>query len=171
MYVTDLSETEYALFYSNYIKLAGEEDLISGLSTSFRDALLFFKSIPEHKLDYRYQEGKWTIKDILQHLIDSERIFAYRALRFSRQDQTSLPGFEENDYVVHANANHRDWEDLLKEYQSVRETTLCLFKSMSREMLMLNGVASNSNVSVRAIGFMTIGHEKHHCQVIKSRYL
>src|SRR5690554_3205723 len=171
MYVTDLFETEYTEFYVNYIKLAGEKDLISGLISSFKDTLSFFESIPKDKLEYSYQEGKWTVKDILQHIIDTERIFAYRALRFARQDQTVLPGFEENQYAIRAHANRRTKEELLEEYQTVRQATICLFKSFSKEMFMQIGEASGANMSVRAVGFVTIGHEKHHCRVIKSRYL
>jgi uncharacterized damage-inducible protein DinB len=171
MYIIDLSETEYAEFYANYIKLAGAKDLISGITSSFENTLSFLKSIPEEKLEYSYQEGKWTIKDVIQHIIDTERIFAYRALRFARKDKTPLPAFDENSYALKANGVKRTREDLLNEYQAVREATLLLFKSMDKEMLMQIGIASNVNMSVRAIGFVTIGHEKHHCQVIKSRYL
>lgn len=171
MYVSDLFVTEYSQFYANYIKLAGTKDLISGIAASFGDTLSFFESIPDNKFEFSYQEGKWTIKDVIQHVIDTERIFAYRALRFARNDQTSLPGFEENKYALEAKATNRDKIDLLREYQLVREATLLLFKSMDNEMLMMRGEASQANMSVRAIGFVTIGHEKHHCQVIKSRYL
>ncbi|EMQ95102.1 hypothetical protein D778_00099 [Xanthomarina gelatinilytica] len=171
LYVTDLPETEYVQFYANYIKLAGKKDLISGLTASFKETLSFFESIPNDKLEYRYQDGKWTVKDILQHIIDTERIFAYRALRFARQDETVLPGFEENQYAVTAHANKRTKEDLLEEYQTVRQATICLFKSFCKDMFLQIGKASGANMSVRAVGFVTIGHEKHHCQVIKSRYL
>jgi uncharacterized damage-inducible protein DinB len=171
MYVSDLSETEYANFYANYIKLAGTKDLISGITSSLEDTLSFLKSIPEEKLEFSYQEGKWTIKDVIQHMIDTERIFAYRALRFARKDKTPLQGFEENNFALEAKASNRSRKDLLNEYQAVREATLLLFKSMDREMLMQIGVASQVNMSVRAIGFVTIGHEKHHCEIIKSRYL
>ncbi|TYA58927.1 DinB family protein [Formosa maritima] len=164
-------ESEYADYYANYIKKAGNQDIISGLESSLNNTMSFFKSIPEEKLEFRYEIGKWTIKDIIQHLIDAERVFAYRALRFARKDNTPLPGFEENDYTIAANANKRSREELLKEYQAVRESTIMLFKNFDEDTLKLVGIASNSNMSVRAIGFVIIGHETHHCDVIKSRYL
>lgn len=171
MKASQLSKNEYAQYYSNYINKAGEEMLVSGLESSLSSTLAFFNTIPENKLEYRYDAGKWTVKDIIQHLIDAERVFAYRALRFARQDKTSLPGFEENTYTDMANANKRSRAELLKEYQLVRESTIMLFKSFNEDALKLVGVASNSNMSVRAIGFVIIGHEKHHCEVITSRYL
>ncbi|GGG48572.1 DinB family protein [Bizionia arctica] len=171
MYVNDLLEKEYGEFYANYVKLAGSKDLISGIASSLQETLTFLKSIPDDKLEYRYQEAKWTIKDVIQHMIDTERIFAYRALRFARRDTVSLAGFEENAYASVANANDRTRKDLFKEYQLVRESTLMLFKGMDVDMLMQIGEASGVNMSVRAIGFVTIGHEKHHCQIIESRYL
>lgn len=171
MKASQLIDIEYAHFYANYIKKSGNEDLVSGLESSLNNTITFFKSIPENKLEYSYDVGKWTIKDIIQHLIDAERVFAYRALRFARQDKTPLPGFEENNYTLAANANERSREELIKEYQIVRESTLMMFNSFNDDTLKLIGIASNSNMSVRAIGFVIIGHEKHHCEVIKSRYL
>jgi hypothetical protein len=171
MKASQLSDTEYASFYANYILKSGDEPLLSGLESGLNKTLDFFRAIAEDKLEYRYEVGKWTIKDILQHLIDAERVFAYRALRFARKDNTPLPGFEENSYTIAANANNRSREDLLKEYQLVRESTLMLFKSFNQDMLKLLGSASDSDMSVRAIGFVITGHEKHHCEVIKSRYL
>jgi hypothetical protein len=123
------------------------------------------------KFDFRYAEGKWTIKDIIQHLIDAERVFSYRAMRISRNDKTPLPGFEENDYVENTNANGRSIQDLLTELSAVRQSTLLLFKSFSEEQFGRIGVASNADVSVRAIGFIIIGHQKHHQKVFQERYL
>ena len=171
MKVSQLSASEYANYYSNYIKKAGSEELISGLDSSLSSVIAFFKAIPKDKLEYRYETGKWSVKDIIQHLIDTERVFAYRALRFAREDKTALPGFKQNAYGVKANANKKSGEELLKEYQLVRESTIMLFKSFNEETLKIIGVASGSDMSVRAIGFVIIGHEKHHCQVIKERYL
>jgi len=171
MKVAQLMDTEYANFYADYIKMAEAEELKTGLRSSLYSVIDFFKAIPEEKLEYRYEIGKWSVKDIIQHLIDAERVFAYRALRFARQDKTPLPGFNENDYAINANANKKSREELLKEYQIVRESTILLFKSFNEETLKLIGTASNSKMSIRAIGFVIIGHEKHHCQVIKARYL
>lgn len=131
----------------------------------------FFRSIPPEKENYRYAEGKWTPKDILLHLIDAERIFAYRALRIARNDKTALPGFEENDYVIEANAEERSMESLLEEYFDVRKATISLFLSFSADALKRLGEASGFSVSVRAIGYIILGHEKHHANVIIERYL
>ena len=122
-------------------------------------------------MNYKYAEDKWTIKDMLLHIIDAERVFAYRALRFARADKTNLPGFEHDDYVVVANANGRIKASLLNEYNAQRESTIQLFSNFKDEMLMQIGVASGNPMSVRALGFVTAGHETHHCNIIKERYL
>ena len=123
------------------------------------------------KFDYRYAEGKWTIKDIIQHIIDAERIFSYRALRFARNDKAELPGFEENEYVEEANGNQRSIMELLTELSSVRHATLLLFKSFNEEQVCRVGIASNNPMSVRAIGFVIIGHQNHHQKIFEERYL
>ena len=130
-----------------------------------------YLSISFFKHEFRYAEGKWTIKDIILHLIDAERIFAYRALRIARNDKTALPGFEENDYVISANANEREFESLLKEYIIVREATISLFENLSETDLLKPGTASNASVSVRGIGYCILGHELHHKNIIIERYL
>lgn len=169
---SQLQPTEYASFYANYIAQVSEEyTLVEELEISLHRFIKFVQDIPMDKFDYRYAEGKWTIKDIIQHLIDAERIFAYRALRFARNDKTNLPGFEENDYVDEANANARSIMDLLTELSSVRHSTLILFKSFSQEELMRIGTANDSPMSVRALGFVIIGHQNHHQRVFEERYL
>src|SRR5690606_7728096 len=112
-----LQPTEYVLYYSPYIKALGEVNLMEELENSMQNFEKFINQIPSEKHEFRYTEGKWTIKDIVQHLIDAERIFAYRSLRFARKDQTPLPGFDENDYVDATNANKRTLLDLLQEYK------------------------------------------------------
>ncbi len=171
MFVTEIPESEYASFYANYIKKGGNLSLLSGLEQGMLNTKAFFETIPEDKLEYRYAEGKWTIKEILQHLIDTEHVFVYRALRFARQDKTPLPGFEQDDYVLASVANRRTRDQLLNDYLDLRESTIALFSSFSKKMLEQIGVASNAEMSVRAIGFVLIGHEKHHIDVIKERYL
>lgn len=146
-------------------------ELIEGLEICIHDFIKFVQNIPMDKFDYRYEKGKWTIKDIIQHLIDAERIFAYRALRISRNDKTALPGFEENDYVNNTNANARSIQDLLTEFAGVRQSTLFLFKSFSNEQMERIGIVSENEISVRAIGFIIIGHQKHHQNIFKKLYL
>ena len=122
-----LNNNEYTEYYGYYISLNASDDLILNLKNQIEDTPLFFKSLPVEKLEYQYEVGKWTPKDILQHIIDTERIFAYRALRFARFDTINLPGYEENDYADIANANNRTVDDLLEEYKIVKLATIHLF--------------------------------------------
>ena len=166
-----LQSNEYAPFYSPYISTLNNVDLLEELEISLHDFIRFVREIPMDKHDYRYAENKWTSKDIIQHLIDAERIFSYRALRIARHDQTPLPGFEENDYVDTANGGNRSINDLLTELSVVRHATLLLFKSFDEAQLLRKGIASNNEISVRAIGFIIIGHQKHHQRIFAERYL
>lgn len=166
-----LPVNEYSNFNATYIKAAANVELIEELEICLHEFIRFVQNIPMDKFDYRYVEGKWTIKDIIQHVIDTERIFAYRALRISRNDTTPLPGFEENDYVENTKANERGIQDLLAEFSAVRYATLFLFKSFSEEQLKRMGTASGTAISVRAIGFIIIGHQKHHQNIFQERYL
>lgn len=168
---SSLPSNEYAIFYKPYIEALGDVILLDELELSSNHFIDFLKTIPVEKHEFRYAEGKWTIKDIVLHLIDAERIFTYRALRIARKDQTPLPGFEENDYVETAFANSRTMEDLIEEFATVRQATVSLFKTFSVEQLTQMGTASEKPVSVRAIGFITLGHQKHHVNVILERYL
>ena len=169
---TQLQPSEYASYYGAYIaQVSDEYALVEELEISVHRLVKFVREIPMDKFDYSYAEGKWTIKDILLHLIDAERIFAYRALRFARNDKTELPGFDENNYVDEANANSRSIQDLLTELLVVRQSTLTLFKSFSEEQLLRIGVASNNPMSVRALGFVIIGHQNHHQKIFQERYL
>ncbi|KIQ14584.1 MULTISPECIES: DinB family protein [Flavobacterium] len=166
-----LLENEYSGGFATYIREAGDVNLIEELEISLHDFIRFVQNIPMDKFDYRYAEGKWTIKDIIQHLIDCERIFAYRALRFSRNDKTALASFEEDDYANNTNANGRSIQDLLTELSALRHSNLLFYKSLSEEQLKRIGTASNIQISVRALGFVIIGHQKHHQKVFEERYL
>ena len=130
MMSTQLPTNEYAPFYAPYVNALGDVNLIEELEISLHDFIRFVQNIPMDKFDYRYAEGKWDIKEIIQHVIDTERIFAYRALRISRNDQTPLPGFDENDYVNNTEAANRSIQDLLTELSAVRHSNLFLFNSM-----------------------------------------
>ena len=166
-----LSENEYAPFYSNYIKGLGEVNLLEVLNSSLKDLVSTLENVPEEKQVYRYAEGKWTIKELLQHIIDAERVLSYRALRFSRKDATDLQGFNEDWYVVNSNGNERDFKDLLEEFINVRSACISLFKSFTPEMMAMIGSANNSDMTVRALGFIIPGHQMHHLKIIKERYL
>lgn len=171
MNVRDLNTSEYGSFYQPYIDICGEKELLEELTFNLNETSSFLLSIPTDRTDYRYDTGKWTIKELLQHLIDSERIFAYRALRFARNDKTELKGYDHNNYVPEAISNRRDYSELIEEYISVRKASIFLFKSFTEEMLLNSGIANSNGISVRAIGFIMVGHCKHHCQVITERYL
>ena len=158
-------------FYHGYIKTVKEDDLLTGLRKSSRDLFELLKSIPPEKHDYRYADGKWTIKEVVQHMIDGERVFTYRALRFARKDDTPLPGFEENLYAQTANADRRSWHDLVEEFAAVRKATEALFASFDDEQLNQSGIASEASTYVLGIGYIVAGHVNHHCGVIKERYL
>lgn len=172
MKLPELSKSEYPPYYEQYISnLSSDIDLFEELEASHHYFIKFVQDIPMEKHDYRYDTGKWTIKEIIQHLIDCERIFAYRALRFSRNDTTELSGFDENSYADNSNGNSRHLKDLLMEFSLVRHSTLALFKSFSKEALLRKGKANNVEMTVRAIGFMIIGHQEHHKKVFQERYL
>ena len=171
MKTSQLHENEYSVFNATYINAAGEVNLLEELEISLHDFIRFVQNLPMDKFDYRYAEGKWTIKEIIQHIIDTERIFAYRALRISRNDQTPLPGFDENDFANNTVAQTRGLQDLLTEFSAVRHSNLLLFKSFSDEQLLQVGIASEHSISVRAIGFILIGHQKYHQKVFEERYL
>lgn len=171
MKASQLPVKEYAEYFFPYISVLGEVTLIEELEISLHEFIRFVQNIPMDKFDYRYAEDKWTIKEIIQHVIDTERIFAYRALRISRNDQTPLPGFDENEYSNNTEANKRGLQDLLTELSAVRHSNIFLFKSFSEEQLQRTGIASNAGISVRAIGFIMIGHQKHHQNIFEERYL
>lgn len=172
MTASELAPTEYLPYFKAYIdQLDGDLELIKGLEDGLKTSLAYYKSIPHSKLEYAYADSKWNIKEIINHLIDSERVFCYRALRFAREDQTAVAGFDENDYVPASKANKRSLESLLEEYAAVRQASILLYKSLDKDMLLSRGMAGEGLVSVRALGFLTIGHEKHHRQIISERYL
>jgi hypothetical protein len=163
--------TDYATYYAPYIALVQENDVLSAIAGQQEMLASFLKSVPENKWDYAYAPGKWSIKEILQHLIDGERIFTYRALRFARKDETSLPGFDENIYAPASEAGRRKPAELMEEMLTIRKATELLFKSFTPEMLERSGIASNQPVTVNALGFITIGHCYHHFAIVRERYL
>jgi uncharacterized damage-inducible protein DinB len=120
---------------------------------------------------HRYAAAKWTIKEVLVHVVDDERIYAYRALRFARGDRTQLPGFEQDDYTPLSGANQRPLDDILAEYAAVREATIALFRGLPEEALLRSGVADGKRASVRALGYHIAGHEAHHVSILRERYL
>ena len=165
------SPTSYPGYFKKYIDQVPEEDL--SIAFSNQHALIngFLSSISEDKSAYAYAAGKWTIKEVLQHMIDTERIFNYRALCFARKETASLPGFEENDYAANSNANSRTWKGLVDEFLAVRHATELMFSSFAAEALANSGTSNNNAVTVESLGFITLGHFYHHKKVIEERYL
>lgn len=165
----DLSRTPQ--FFHTYINQAPGNDVNKLISEQSAFLFRFLSRIPVSKRKYRYARGKWTIQEMLQHMIDTERVFAYRALCFARQEKASLPSFDENSYADHSGAGRRDWNDLINEFKAVRRSTEILFRSFNKKQLQTTGIANQHPVSVLAMGFIIAGHVNHHCRVLKERYL
>lgn len=161
----------YGDYYKNYIALVNHDDLVEALADSESKSNQFWKTISEEQGNYRYAEGKWSIKEMLQHIIDTERIFSYRALAFARGEKIALPGYDENAYADNCKAGTRSMKEMVEELELVRKSTIVLFKSFDESVLDNLGYASGSNLSVRAAGFIIVGHEIHHMNVVKERYL
>lgn len=157
-------------FYRGYIKAAGKGELVPLLLKSGDDFISFCRSLTEQQGHYKYAPDKWSIKDIILHIIDAERMFAYRALRFARNDKTELVGFEQNDYVPEANADSRSIHNLLSEFTNVRAATVDMFSSFSEEVRKRKGIASGVEMSVEVLGYIISGHLIHHMNVIQERY-
>lgn len=171
MRVSTLLPKEYDEITAYYIGLVPEGELIDLMKKHMEFCKEFFKQIPSDKWTYRYAPDKWTVQEVFQHMIDVERIFAYRALRFARNDQRSLVGFEVDDYIPPSKAHQRSPEDMIKEYDLLKSSNILLFESFDSEMLLRQGTASGLEISVRAIGFKLIGHEIHHMKIVVERYL
>lgn len=161
---------EYAPYYANYVNKVFGENVLEFLESEHQTFHTFLQAIPEPKWDYRYAEGKWSIKEIIAHLNDSERVFAYRALRIARKDQTPLPGFEQDDYVAALNTTELEPAHLINDYVAVRAASLSLFASFNDEMWQRRGIASNYPFSTRALAYIIAGHEQHHFAILKERY-
>ena len=168
---SELQFAEPLPFYKNYIDLSGDAELSDMLQKQLANFPEFIESIPDDKWNYAYAPEKWSIAEVLVHIIDSERIFQYRALRFSRNDATILPGFDQDAYVGPSKAERRSKESVLEEYRAVRKSTLSLFANFDRSDLEKTGTASNLSWSVGALGFVICGHQKHHRNIIRERYL
>lgn len=168
-----IENNEYASFYQPYIQvlLDNDKDIVENLRDSCNKAIQTLDNLDTEKQLFQYAEGKWTIKEIIQHIIDTERVFNYRALRFARNDISELSGFDENHYVSNSNANNRDFQDLLEEFSLLRRSTILMYQNFTNEALLLKGNANGKYISVRALGFITSGHLLHHLQVINTRYL
>ena len=171
MPITKPAAAEYPPYFDRYISKVGDHNLADALRDSGHSFVAFLKTIPKDKYDYRYAEGKWTIKEIVGHIIDCERVFMYRALSFSRNDQSPLPGFDEDAWAQNSNAGSRSMDSLIEEYEAARKANVAFFRDMTEEMALRKGKSNGNEISVRSLGFVIPGHEIHHTQVIKERYL
>ncbi len=168
---SDVRQDECGAYFYQYVSLVNDIELVPALEQGRDETAKFFGAIPEDRHEYSYAPGKWTPKDMLLHIIDTERIFAYRALRFTREQDTDLPGFEQDIFAASGNANSRTMNDLLDEYTAVRNSNIAMFRSFDDAALVRIGKASNTNMSPRAVGFIICGHEIHHMAVLRDRYL
>jgi len=163
--------TEHHPYFSRYIDQNVEDDVIAALENQITEALALLGAIPESKAGHRYAPEKWSIRQVVAHLIDSERVFAYRALRFARTDSTPLPGFDEAVYAPASGADRRTLADLTAEYECVRRANLHFFRGLDEAAWLRSGNANENPVSVRALAWIIAGHGRHHAQVLKERYL
>jgi len=161
---------EYSAYASRYVDLVGNGSILEILEYLQQSTYNFFLRMDKDKAGYAYADGKWTVKQVLGHMADTERVFAFRALAFSRE-AVELPGFDQDVYMEKASFNERSLEDIADEFKTIRESSLYLFRSMSEEQSTQKGIASGNPVSVRALAYMIAGHELHHIKILKERYL
>jgi uncharacterized damage-inducible protein DinB len=162
---------EYAPYYEKYVSLVPAGSIIETLQSQAADTLALLRGVSEERAASRYEPGKWSVKEVVGHVIDTERIFSYRALRFARNDKTPLPGYEQDDYARAANYDARTLADLADDFERVRAATVSLLRSLDAEAWTRRGLASDNEVSVRALAHIIAGHELHHVNILRERYL
>jgi len=163
--------TEYASYYNGYVSLVPAGDIVETLATQLDETLALVRGISDEKALHRYAPDKWSIKELVGHVLDGERVFAYRALRFSRNDPTALPGFEQDIFIDGASFDACALADLADEFEHVRRANILMFRNLTPEAWMRQGVASENPVTVRALAFIMAGHERHHVNILRERYL
>lgn len=166
----DLLEGDYPKYYQTYIALLPQEDLLTILNNQMKEMVTFLKGLSSRDLLMTYAPGKWTVGQVIQHLIDTERIFQYRALRIARNDSTPLAGYDQDAYAPESAAEERDLGSFIQEYAAVRESGICLFKTFNPEMFRRRGNSNDQPLSASAAAFIIAGHEKHHLLLFKSNY-
>lgn len=165
------AEDEFAPYYAGYIKRAPDGDIVRTMDLQLAETLGLLRALPESMGDHSYAPGKWSIREIIGHLSDAERAFSYRALRFARGDTAPLEGFDENLYVANGGFGKRTLDDLLGEFEHLRKSSIHLFGGLSAEAFSMRGTASGREITVRALAFILPGHEAHHLDVLRTRYL
>lgn len=167
----DIPAKEYGSFYETYVKLVNGKELIQVLVAGAALVDQWYNDLPEEKLEYRYEPGKWTPREVLGHITDAEKVFAYRAFRISRGDQTPMAGFDQDPYIITGKFNERSIDSLLNEYWAVRNATIAMMETWSPDQYLLTGNASGVDISLRAQCAVMAGHELHHLNILNSRYL
>ncbi|MFL5602508.1 MAG: DinB family protein [Gemmatimonadaceae bacterium] len=168
---TKPAKSEFLPYYERYIALVPDGDVVSTLASQIKETLILLRGLPASVSTYRYASDKWTVNELVGHVIDSERIFAGRALRFARNDPAPIPGFEQDDYVRNSSFNAYSLGDLAAELEAVRQSTVFLFRHMDEQAWTRRGIANNAEVSVRALAYIIAGHELHHREILRTRYL
>lgn len=162
---------DYPPSHAVYVSRVPDSDIIDTLSRQIAESVALLRSLPESVGDHRYAPEKWSIREVIGHMSDAERIFAYRAWRFSRADVLPVEGFDENSYVANAPFAHRSLDDLTNEFEHLRRASICLFNGLDEEAMSRRGIANGHEVSVRALAFVLAGHESHHIDILRTRYL
>ena len=172
MKILELNTNEYDAYYSRYLNLVNDNStLIEGYQKGKKEMIDLINSIPEEKMSFRYQPEKWSINELIQHLIDTERIFMYRCFRIARNDSTQLAGFEQDDFIKPSEADLKTKAEILAEFTINRDNSISLLKSLSDKNLCFIGNANGGDASARSVAFTVLGHDKHHTNIIKERYL
>ena len=166
-----LDPSEYSPYHKAYLDVVPDDDILATIASQLETIPALLKQIPEERGVYAYAPGKWSIKQLIGHMSDTERIFAYRALRIGRNDVTPLAGFEQDDYIAGADFNARPLQNLIEEFIAIRQSSLALFNQFTAEELLRRGTANGSPISVRALAYITAGHAEHHVRILKSRYV
>ena len=169
--MTNVDLSRIPEYYHKYVNLVIDKDIETAFDNHQEQLVSYLKSLPKKKWNYRYAEGKWSIKEVVQHIIDAERVFAYRALCFARKDQTPLPSFDENLFAANSRADERTKKDLLKELAAVQRSSALLFQSFDNEQLDQGGVASGKSVYVKGVAYILLGHALHHRNILQEKYL
>ncbi len=164
-------QSEFAPYYSGYVSLVTENDVVEALEHQIDDTTSLLEGLSEESGTLRYAEGKWSVKELIGHVIDTERIFAYRALRIARNDRMPIEGFEQDEYIQNANFDDRTIVSLCREFEALRRSNILMLNSFSEAEWLRIGTASGTNVSVRALAYIIAGHELHHIKILRERYL
>jgi hypothetical protein len=165
------SSAEYPAFFATYIDLVPSDDLLQELEQSFKQTMAILESLTEEQASFRYAPGKWSIKEVVGHMVDTERIMGYRALCIARGDTTPFPGFDEEAYVSHSNFSERTLQSLLQDFSLVRQASLNLLGQLPTDAWSRVGIVNNNKIVVSALGFIIVGHGLHHMNVIRERYM